>query len=480
MKIKKVLVGLEIHVELKTKSKMFCGCANDSDNNKPNSLTCPACLGLPGALPVPNKEAINKTILIGLALNCHIPQKSKFDRKNYFYPDLPKGYQITQYDQPFAINGWLNLKIQSFDKLRIDLFEPERLLPQSRRPERSRMGQNSKLKISIRRVHLEEDTGKSIHTEVCGEKVTLLDFNKSGIPLVEIVSDPQMESAEEVIAYCQKIRKIIQYLGVSDCDLEKGQMRFEPTINLLIEDQGKEFYTPLVEIKNINSFRFLKRAIEFEIERQYQTFQETKEEKSSGNKTTRGFDQVKMVTFEQRHKEEAEEYRYFPEPDIPPFRISEKEISNLKSQISRIELPEAIEKIFIEKYGLNDAQIEVLTEEKSLAKFYEDCVGLGGDEGISSQEIANIIINKRIDYQNLSPIEFIKKIGESKNKFVLDDKDISVFIDEVIKENLKVVEDYLKGKTQVLGFLIGQVQKKALGKADPKIVQKILLEKLPH
>lgn len=457
MKIKKILIGLEIHVELKTESKMFCGCMAESFGLPSNSQTCPVCLGLPGALPVPNKKAIEWTIHTGLALNCQIPRESKFDRKNYFYPDLPKGYQISQYDMPFAINGELKLKTQS---------------PKSR-------STRAKLKtVKIRRVHLEEDTGKSIHTEDNGEKVTLLDFNKSGIPLIEIVSDPDMNSVEEALSYCERVRKTIKYLEVSDCDLEKGQMRFEPTINLLIEDGGKDFFTPLVELKNINSFRFLKKALEFEIDRQFKEFSEKGIAKTPGNKTTRGFDQEKMITFEQRHKEEAEEYRYFPEPDIPPFEWSDEEISNFKLQISKIVLPDVLERKFREKYQLLDTQIDVLTEEKSLAKFFEECVEVGEGEGIDTQEIANIIINKRVDFQNLSPTEFVRKIGESKSKFSLEEEEIIMLAKEVLDENPKLIEDYKRGKTQVIGFLIGLVQKKAAGKADPRIAQKILLEKI--
>lgn len=449
MKIKKVLIGLEIHLELKTESKMFCGCSADSFGKEPNSQTCPVCLGLPGALPVPNQKAIEWTILTGLALNCQIPKKAKFDRKNYFYPDLPKGYQISQYDQPFAVNGGLEVMIQ-----------------------------NKKLKVRVRRVHLEEDTGKSIHAKVNGQKATLLDFNKSGVPLIEIVSDPDMGSPEDALAYCQRVRKIIKYLGISDCDLEKGQMRFEPTINLLIEEAGKKFFTPLVEIKNINSFRFLKKALESEINRQFKEFSSSRKVKTAGNKKTFGFDQERMVTFEQRHKEEAEEYRYFPEPDIPPFEWTKEQIKNFKTQFSPIVLPDEKERKFKEKYGLNNPIVEVLTEEKSLADYYEEAVKEGEKRRISPEEIAKIMVNKRFDFQNLSPTQFVKKAEEGKAKFDLEENEIAKIVEEVLRQNPKVIEDYKKGKTQVIGFLIGQVQKKALGKADPQIVRKVLLKKI--
>lgn len=453
MKIKKILIGLEIHVELKTKSGMFCGCATDSFGKEPNTQTCPTCLGLPGALPVPNRRAIEMVILIGKALNCQTSPKSQFDRKNYFYPDLPKGYQISQHEfnLPFSTKGGLEIKTKNGPK-----------------------------RVSIRRVHLEEDTGKSIHTEVDGERVTLLDFNKSGVPLVEIVSDPDINSPEEAVIYSESVRKIIRYLDFSDCDLEKGQMRFEPTINLELEENGQTFFTPLVEIKNINSFRFLRKALEYEIDRQIRQIEKDRITKTSGNKMTRGYDQERMITFEQRHKEESEEYRYFPEPDIPPFEWKDDEISNFKLQVSKIELPDAKEKRFIKQYGLSEAVVMILTAEKSLADFYEEVVGIGEKENISPSEIANAIVNKRIDFQDLSPIELIKKIGECKTKFVLGEEEISSLAQEVVKENPKVIEEYKKGKVQVVGFLISLVQKKARGKADPRIVQNILLEKLKN
>src|SRR3990167_2503265 len=298
------IIGLEVHVELTTKSKMFCGCPADHFGKEPNTQTCPVCLGLPGALPVPNQKAIEDTIKIGLALNCQINEVSHFDRKNYFYPDLSKGYQISKYTEPFCHDGFLLL--------------------------------DSGKKIRIERVHLEEDTGKLQHTTLNDERVSLIDFNRSGVPLVEIVSQPDLSSSEEAKEYLKKIHAIVKEIGVTTADLEKGQMRLEPTVNLNIDGH----FTPLVELKNINSFNFAVKAIDYEVSRQTAAFEKDGLEKSKSNKQTRGYDSVKKTTFLQRQKEEANDYRYFPEPDIPPFRIGPSIVEKLRGQLPQ--LPDAI------------------------------------------------------------------------------------------------------------------------------------------
>ncbi|HKC14872.1 MAG TPA: Asp-tRNA(Asn)/Glu-tRNA(Gln) amidotransferase subunit GatB, partial [Patescibacteria group bacterium] len=393
----KTIIGLEVHVELKTKSKMFCKCKAEYFGEKPNSITCPVCLGLPGALPVPNKKAIEWCISLGLALNCEISLFSKFDRKNYFYPDLPKGYQISQYDRPFCINGSIEV--------------------------------NGK-KIGITRVHMEEDTGKLIHAE----DSSLIDFNRSGVPLVEIVTEPDFETAEDVKTYLKKLQQIVRYLEISNADMEKGQMRLEPNISL---SGSKKPYK--VEVKNINSFNFVDRAIKFEIDRQKKLI----DKGETPIQETRGWDERKNQTVSQRTKEEASDYRYFPEPDIPPIRWTTTEISNLKSKLP--ELPDEKLKRFKKEYGLSDYDSEILTREKSLAEYFEEAVKLGTEHDLSPKQIANYIINKKISIEEVLPAQLVKTILSVKT-ITIDESKLDREIDEALKNNEKAVSDFKKGK----------------------------------
>ncbi len=427
------IIGLEVHVELTTNSKMFCGCPADHFGKDPNTQICPVCLGLPGALPVPNQKAIEDTIKIGLALNCEINEISHFDRKNYFYPDLAKGYQISQYGEPLCHDGYLTL--------------------------------DSGKKIRIERVHLEEDTGKLQHMLLNGEKVSLIDFNRSGVPLVEIVSLPDISSSEEAKEYLKKIHQIVKEIKVTSADLEKGQMRLEPTVNVKITDESGDHHTPLVELKNINSFNFATLAIDYEVKRLVAEFERTGLEKQGSNKSTRGYDSVKKVTFPQRQKEEARDYRYFPEPDIPPLRISKSVVEKIKSELPQ--LPDAIIND-LAALGIKLADAKILSKDKIALEV------LKSNPDLDAGKLGSFIVNKKIDVSGNIAEQFSKltQVGET------DTSKLSAFVDEVIAANPKVIEAYKKGKTAVLGFLIGQVMKLSDGKADPKTVSGLLLEKL--
>ncbi len=393
---------------------------------------------------MPNKKAIEKTVLTGLALGCQIPLFSKFDRKNYFYPDLPKGYQVSQYDLPLAERGSLKLKTE-----------------------------NLKLKtIRIRRVHLEEDTAKLIHQQ----GYTFIDFNRSGVPLVEIVTEPDFNSAEEVKNFLQKLQQLVRYLGISEADMEKGQMRCEPTINLKIIKGKKAYFTPLVELKNINSFRFVQKAIDYEIQRQQKELEKTGVEKQPGNKTTRGWDEAKNSTILQREKEEAHDYRYFPEPDIPPIRWREEEIKKLRNSLP--ELPEDKKRRMIKDYGLSDDYAEILIETQEKAHFFEETVRVGKNQGLTLGGIANVIVNKRLALEKLSPEEFVQRLVEQEKRTKISDQELVKIVNEVIKENSQAVTDFKKGKTTVVEFLVGQVARKTKGQADPNQTRKLLIEKL--
>jgi len=428
----KPVIGLEVHVELKTKSKMFCSCSADYFGKEPNTYCCPVCLGLPGTLPVPNKTAIEWCIKIGLALNCKIPLNSKFDRKNYFYPDLPKGYQISQYDEPFCLNGFIVL--------------------------------NGGKKIRIRRVHMEEDTGKLIHERGS----TLIDFNRSGVPLVEIVTEPDFESAEEVVEYLKKLQQIVRYLEVSNADMEKGDMRLEPNISLAT---SQELPSYKVEVKNINSFKFVDRAINYEIERQAKIL-DTEEKPIQ---ETRGWDEKKQSTVSQRIKEEANDYRYFPEPDIPPFSWKEEQIRQLVEQMP--ELPDVKLKRFMENYLLSSYDSEILTREKNIAYYFEEAVKIGAIHLINPKQIANFIINRKIDTEKMLPAELIEKMVLALKNVQVDSSKLEEAIHKILNENQKIVEDYKKGKVQVIGVLIGKV-KQIFPKGDAGQIKETLEKKL--
>ncbi len=420
------VIGLEIHIELKTLSKMFCGCSASHFSVEPNTHCCPVCLGLPGALPVPNKKAVEWAQMLGLALNCQINPESRFDRKNYFYPDLPKGYQISQYDQPLCVEGNIFLK-------------------------------NNK-EIKIRRVHLEEDTGKLQHVEIGGEKATLIDFNRSGVPLVEVVTEPDFENIDQVDEFLKKIQLIVRYLGISDADMEKGSLRIEPNISLRKTDlrrltiDAKTLPPYKVEVKNINSFRFARKAIEFEITRQTEIL----EKGETPAQETRGWNEAKNETVSQRSKEEAHDYRYFPEPDIPPMVFGQLEIENLKLKIC--ELPDEKINRFVSEYKLSEYNAEILCQEKPLADYFENAAALGvRSEKLEVREIANWIINKKIDIEKIAVEDLINVIAQSQKTFEISDDDLEKAIIQVMAENPQAVSNYQAGKTQIMGFFLGRI-----------------------
>jgi aspartyl-tRNA(Asn)/glutamyl-tRNA(Gln) amidotransferase subunit B len=485
------IIGMEIHMEIKTKSKMFCSCANNPDEEEPNKNICPICMGHPGTLPVINKKAVEYTIKTALALNCKIAEFSKFDRKNYFYPDLPKGYQISQYDMPLSEKGYLEIGGR---------------------------------KINIKRIHLEEDTGKLVHPE--GVDYSLVDLNRAGTPLMELVTEPEIRSASEAKEFCQQLQLIVRYLGVSDADMEKGHMRCEANVSLR-KKGNKEFGTK-VEIKNLNSFKAVERSIEYEIRRQAEILDE-------GEKViqeTRGWDADNKRTYSQRRKEEAHDYRYFPEPDLPSLDLTKKggmfDIEKIKDSIP--ELPIFKRYRFMDQYGLAEESARILSEDRELANYFEEVISelraWVKVKEINDNELsrltkltANYILTElqRLLYENKSLIanckitpenfaEFITLIyegrisssgaqailaemfltgGDPSNileerglEQVSDEGKIEKIVEAVIKNNPKSVEDYKSGKENALKFLIGQAMKESKGKANPQMVGEMLKRKL--
>jgi aspartyl-tRNA(Asn)/glutamyl-tRNA(Gln) amidotransferase subunit B len=491
-------IGLEIHTQLKTKSKMFCRCANTSaqigiSELKPNSHICPVCTGQPGALPAINSEAVKLVVKTGLALDCIIAKHSKFDRKNYFYPDLPKGYQISQYDQPLCTNGIL-------------------IFGQSR--------------IGIERIHLEEDTGRLIHDQ--SETDSLVDLNRAGIPLMELVTKPDIHSAHEAKEFCQELQKILRQLDISDADMEKSQMRCEVNISL----SATHKLGTKVEIKNLNSFKAVERSIEYETIRQAKLLDAGEEIIQE----TRGWNDREQTTYSQRTKEDAHDYRYFPEPDLPPIVLTEEEIETIKHELP--ELPQAKVARFIEQYDFSISDAKQIIADKKLADFTEasmselqswladlDEMDLENSDpwekykGKLSKLVANWLINrlpplltakeKTFDTLPLTPenfAEFITLIYKnkinSKNavdilaimvesggdptgiledqgmRFLEDVSDIAPLIDKIIADNPGQVEQFKNGKTSLLQFFLGQLMKETKGQANPKMAEELFLQKL--
>ncbi|UCC97260.1 MAG: Asp-tRNA(Asn)/Glu-tRNA(Gln) amidotransferase subunit GatB [Phycisphaerales bacterium] len=480
----KVIVGLEIHVQLCTKSKMFCSCAVEF-GAAPNSRVCPVCLGMPGVLPVMNRQAFEYAVLVGLALDCRIPMFTKWDRKSYYYPDLPKNYQISQYDLPLAANGFLEIPLES----------------------------GGGKKIGIIRAHLEEDAGKNLHT---AGNFSQVDLNRTGTPLLEIVTEPDMNSGAEVRALATELQRIVRFLGVSEADMQKGHMRFEPNINLIITKDGAEYRTPIAEIKNLNSFRALERSVNYEVRRQLDEFLETGQVMEMGNKTTRGWDDEQEVSVLQREKEEAHDYRYFPEPDLVPVELTPEWLQQIRSRLC--ELPLQKQMRYVEQYKLSDYDAGVLTAELSTAEFFDEVVRDGAEPkrvcnlltqtglkianekgctinnlGVTPEGIAHLARMVEADTvsssSSVSIFEVMVETGKGPEVLAeelnliqkSDAGELERIVDQVLAENPGAVEDVTGGgkkSKKARGFLLGQVMQKTRGQANPKVVSDILDKKL--
>jgi len=470
-----IIMGLEVHTELSTKSKIFCGCTTEF-GGQPNTHICPVCTGMPGSLPVMNYSVVDYAIKTGLALNCSITRYTKFDRKNYFYPDLPKAYQISQLYLPICRNGKIEIEFDGKKKF-----------------------------IGIHEIHMEEDAGKLVHDP--WDDCTLVDYNRCGVPLLEIVSEPDFRSAEEVIAYLNKLRDILMYLNVSDCKMQEGSMRAD--INLSVRPVGTEKFGTRTEMKNMNSFKAIYRAINFEAKRQIELLEEGKKVIQE----TRRWDDNKDASFAMRNKENAQDYRYFPEPDLLPIEISEEWINNIKENMP--ELPEEKRERYIKEFGLTEYDTGVITSTREIAYLFEDttkicnkpkevCNLIMGELMRLLSETSTLAENIKIDAKKIaSLIELISngKINRNTGKEVFeeifkndiepeqyvkehnlimldDNKIVSDTIDKIIKDNPKSVEDLKNGKNKAFGFLVGQTMKSLKGKANPQTVNAILKEKL--
>lgn len=473
MKAYETVIGLEVHVELATKSKIFCGCTT-AFGGEPNTQCCPVCTGMPGTLPVLNESVVEFAIATGLALNCQITRAGKFDRKNYFYPDLPKAYQVSQLYYPICRDGGIEIEVSGEKKW-----------------------------IGIHEIHMEEDAGKLIHDP--WEDCTLVDYNRCGVPLIEIVSKPDMRSAEEVIAYLEKLKLILQYLGVSDCKMQEGSLRAD--INLSIRELGATEFGTRTEMKNMNSFKAIARAIEGERKRQIELLEYGKQVVQE----TRRWDDNKDTSFAMRSKEDAQDYRYFPEPDLTPIIISEEWIQKIKDR--EPELRDAKKLRYETDYELPSYDAMILTSSKSLADLFEETVALGSKpkevsnwlmvetmrlikekeieiEGIKftpshlakliamvdqnkiNRTVAKEVFEKMFD-ENVNPEDYVQEHGLS---MVSDDGVIRKVIAQMIEQSPQSVADYKAGKTKAMGFIVGQTMKEMKGKADPSTVNTIVKE----
>jgi aspartyl-tRNA(Asn)/glutamyl-tRNA(Gln) amidotransferase subunit B len=472
------VIGLEVHVQLGTRTKIFCGCLMEF-GAAPNTNVCPVCLGLPGALPVLSREAVELAMKAAMALNCTIPPVSRFARKNYFYPDLPKGYQISQFDEPLAVRGWVDIVVDD---------QPKR--------------------IGVTRVHMEDDAGKSQHEGFPdSSRFTYVDLNRCGSPLIEIVSEPDMRSADEAFAYVTEIKQALQFVEVSSCDMEKGHLRCDANVSVRLK--GAEKFGTRAEVKNVNSFRFLKQAIEYEIARQVAILE------SGGRiiQETRLYDPGSGETASMRSKEDAQDYRYFPEPDLVPLRISDEWRESVRETMP--ELPAVKRARFIEAYGLREYDAQVLTATRAVSEYFEEVAAVSQDPKMAANwvmgDLAGLlkaagreITESPVEARELGALvamigkgelsgklakEVLPKMFESGEpaavimereglKQISDTGALEKIIEEVIAANPKQVEQYRGGKTTVIGYLVGQAMKASRGQANPATMNELLQAKL--
>ena len=473
-----LVIGLEVHVQLHTRSKIFCACSTKF-GAPPNSNTCPVCLGLPGALPVLNREAVAMAVKAAMALNCRINHKSIFARKNYFYPDLPKGYQISQFDQPLAEHGWIAIHTGGVEK-----------------------------KIGITRLHLEEDAGKSIHDGFLdSDRKTYIDLNRSGVPLSEIVSEPDLRSPEEAYDYLTRLKQTLLYLGVSDCNMEEGSLRCDA--NVSVRPRGQKEFGVKTEVKNLNSFRFLQRALEYEISRQIQVL----EEGGRITQETRLWNSNQGRTEGMRSKEESHDYRYFPEPDLLPLIVSDTWREEIRKSIP--ELPEAKRHRFLQQYGLGKYDADVLTQEQELANYYEQVASKAPEAKIAANWVmvellgalnaaGKGIVSSPVSGESLAGLLTLIGAGTLSGKMaktvfeqmfatgkaaeqvvkdlgfhqITDDGQIAEIVRKVVTGNPKQLEHYKAGKVTLFGFFVGQVMKETKGQANPAKVNELLKAEL--
>jgi aspartyl-tRNA(Asn)/glutamyl-tRNA(Gln) amidotransferase subunit B len=479
-----IVIGLEVHVQLLTQSKLFCGCST-AFGAPPNTQTCPVCIGMPGVLPVMNREAFELALKTAVSLNCEIAPFTKWDRKQYYYPDLPKGYQISQYDLPFSFNGYLEISDPK------ERFEPK--------------------KVGIIRAHLEEDAGKSMHDERAGKADSRIDLNRTGTPLLEIVSEPDMRSPLEAKTYLEQLKLVLTYLGVSDCNMQEGSLRVDANINLHIPlDDARTVKTPIVEIKNMNSFRAVERALAYEAQRQYEVWRETRQEIGDVPKQTRGWDDHEQITRAQRHKEESSDYRYFPDPDLAPVTVTMDKIAEVRESIG--ELPADLRRRLEVTYGIKMYDSDVLVNQgRGVVDYYVDVAERSGDGQAAANWVTQDVLRVMNDRQMtigdfpIAPTaiaDLIKRVkagdfetskgreiftemvesGRSAEEVIaakgirrLDESELVALCEELLAANPKIVADVKNGKEQAAAGLIGQAKKRNPN-VNPARVKEICLE----